>query len=145
MTSLRTEIATKLKTVIENISSITTVSFDDIKLLASDFSEYELPVVQIIDMAEDNTHEMTRAFKIWNISLEIVIGPKLNYVPKQSDLWDLLETIESALFADPKLALPYVTQMTLLGTTTDLHLLKPLYTARMDLQVNYYQVLVRPC
>lgn len=145
MSSRRTDIAQALKTVVSGITEIKNVSFDEIKLLASDFQDFELPTVQIIDMAEDNTHEMGRGLKAWAISLEIVIGPKPNYWPVQSDLWDLLEKIESALFADPKLGLAYVTQMTLLGSTTDLHILKPFYTARMDIQIGYYQVLVKPC
>lgn len=145
MTSRRTEIATALKNVVSGITGITKVSFDEVKLLATDFQEFELPAIQIIDMAEDNVHEMGRGLKTWNISLEIVIGPKANYVPIQSDLWDILELLETNLFKDPKLGLQYVTQMTLLGTTTDLHILRPLYTARMDLQVSYYQILVRQC
>jgi len=145
MTSRRTQIADALKSSLSAVTGIVTVSYSDIRLLASDFKDYELPAVQIIDMAEDNVHEMGRGLKSWNISLEIVIGPKETYVPSQSDLWDLLETIESTIFKNPKLSLQYVTQMTLLGTTTDLHILKPLFTARMDLQVSYYQTLVQPC
>lgn len=145
MTSKRTSIATALKNLIDGISSITTVSFDQIKLLASDFQEFELPAVQIVDMAEDSVHEQGRALKTWNLSLEIVIGPKPNYIPTQPDLWDLLETLETEIFKEPKLGLSYVTQITLLGSTTDLHILQPLYTARMDLQIGYYQLLRSSC
>lgn len=147
MTSKRTQIASALKNSLLAVTGITGVSYDEIKLLASDFQEIELPAIQIIDMAEDNVHEMRRGLKSWNVSLELVIGPKIatNYVPVQSDVWDFLEAMETKLFQDPKLSLSFVTQMTLLGTTTDLHILKPLFTARMDLMISYYQMLSSSC
>ena len=145
MSSRRTEIAQSLVNILGTLTEIKTINYEQIKLLASDFSEYELPVVQIVDLAEDSTHEMGKALKTWNISLEIVIGPitSANYVPKQSDLWDLLEKIERKIWSDPKLNISYVNQCTLLGSSTDLHILAPLYTARLDFQIIYYQPLAR--
>lgn len=145
MASIRTQIAEKLITVIQAMGDYNWASHETIKLLASDFQEFELPAAQIIDLGDDSVHERTRAKKTWNLTVEIVIGPKTNYVPKQTDLWDLVEETEQALFADPKLGIEEVIHMRLLGSTTDLHVLQPLYTARIDLQVDYYQSLVRPC
>ncbi len=145
MSSLRAQIAEKIITVINASGYFKWASHETIKMLASDFQEYELPALQLIDLGDDSVHERTRAKKTWNLTLEIVIGPKTNYVPKQTDLWDLLEITEQALFYDPKLGIDEVIHMKLLGSTTDLHILQPLYTARIDLQVDYYQALVRPC
>jgi hypothetical protein len=111
----------------------------------SDFQDFELPAAQIIDLSDDNIHERTRGKKTWNITIEIVVGPTVSATPSQGALWDLLETIEQALFQLPNLGLSEVIHMRLLGSTTDLHILMPLYTARIDLQVDYYQTLVSPC
>lgn len=147
MTSKRTDICSALVGILSNITGIKTVNYETIKLLASDFAEYELPVVQLIDLSEESRHELGRSLKTWNLVLEIVIGPvsSSSYVPKQSDLWDLLELIERKIWEDPKLGLSYVVQSTLLGSSTDLHLLSPLYTARLDFQILYYQPLVSTC
>lgn len=145
MSSMRTQIAQNIISTIVASGLYKYASYSVIKMLASDFSEYELPAVQFIDLGDDNIHERSRAKKTWNVTLELVIGPKTNYVPKQEDLWDLIELTEQALFLDPKLNIPEVIHMKLLGSTTDLHTLQPLYTARIDIQIDYYQPLVRPC
>lgn len=145
MASMRTQIAAEIVSVITAMTDYKWVSHETIKLLATDFQEFELPAAQVIDLGDDNIHERTRGKKTWNLTIEIVIGPKTGYVPKQTDLWDLVEKTEQALFSDPKLGIPDVIHMRLLGSTTDLHILQPLYTARIDLQVDYYQSLVRPC
>jgi hypothetical protein len=111
----------------------------------SDFQDFELPAAQIIDLSDDNIHERTRGKKTWNITIEIVVGPTVSATPSQGALWDLLETIEQALFQLPNLGLSEVIHMRLLGSTTDLHILMPLYAARIDLQIDYYQTLVSPC
>jgi hypothetical protein len=147
MASRQTEIIQALVSILSTMPEVKTINYDRIKLLASDFSEYELPVLQIIDMAEDSQHEKGRALKTWNISIEIVIGPiaATSYVPTQTDLWDLRELVERKIWADPKLGLSYVIQCLLLGSSTDLHILQPLYTARLDFQIIYYQPLVSYC
>jgi len=145
MSSMRTQIAQNIISTIVASGLYKYASYSVIKMLASDFSDYELPAVQFIDLGDDNFHERSRAKKTWNVTLELVIGPKTNYVPKQEDLWDLIELTEQALFLDPKLNIPEVIHMKLLGSTTDLHTLQPLYTARIDIQIDYYQPLVRPC
>jgi hypothetical protein len=147
MASRKTEICQALVTILGTLADIKTINYQTIKLLASDFSEYELPVVQLIDLAEESQHEKGRALKTWNLSLEIVIGPitSTSYVPTQTDLWDIMEKIEQKIWADPKLGLNYVVQALLLGSQTDLHILSPLYTARIDFQILYYQPLVTNC
>jgi hypothetical protein len=143
--SVRTKIATAITTRLATIAEIKYVSFDEIKMLASDFQDFQLPAVQIIDLGDDNTHERNRAKKLWNITLELVMGSKTTGIVSQKDLWNLLQQMEEVLFADPRLGLTNVIHMVLLGSTTDLHILQPLYTARLDLQILYYQPLVSPC
>lgn len=143
--SVRTQIATELCTVLKTMSELKYVNFDEVRMLASDFQDWELPAVQLIDLGDDNIHEMKRARKTWNVTLELVMGSKVTGKIYQKDLWDLLQKIEEKIFAEPRLKIGTVIHMKLLGTATDLHMLSPLYTARMDLQIDYYQPLVGNC
>jgi len=145
MTSIRTDIATALAAKIATLTTVKTVNIDPIRLAASDFNEYQLPAVQIIDTQETNVHEMVRGRKTWNLGIEIIIGPTTLTVPRQTDLWDLMESIEQKIFEDPKLGDPNVIHMKLIGSMTDLHLLSPLYIGKIDVQIDYYQALVRSC
>ena len=121
-------------------------SFDLVKLESADFATNELPAIQMIDLGEINTHEMRRGKKQWNVVLEIIIGPDgVNTPPTQKDLWDLMQKTEETLWAVPNLWLPTVTQMVLLGSSTDLHLLTPLYLGRIEMLIEYYQPLVGSC
>lgn len=143
MASIRSQIADAMVTRIATLSPtfIKTVSFDTVRLLATDFQEIELPAVQLIDLGEVSEPEQLRAKKTWQISIEIVIGPSaaMNYEPIQKDLWDLMERVENVLGPKPNFEIPQVLHGLLLGSSTDLHLIKPLYTARIDYSVIYYQ------
>jgi len=145
MSSIRRQIAEAIIDRLDTVTSLKWKSYEIIKMKAQDFQDFELPAAQIIDLSDDNQHERTRGKKTWNITIELVVGPTVSTSPSQGDLWDLLETVEQALFALPNLGITEVIHMRLLGSTTDLHILQPFYTARVDLQVDYYQVLVSPC
>jgi hypothetical protein len=143
--SIRTQIAEKLVTVLSAITDIKSVAYDNIKMLASDFQDWEIPAIQIIDLGDDNQHEQRRARKTWNFTLELVMGNKTTGIISQKDLWNLLQKIEIALFQTPNLGIAGIIHMILLGSTTDLHMLMPFYTARLDMQILYYQPLVDIC
>lgn len=144
-TSLRTTIALKLLERLDLVTSLKVKTFDRPKLMIQDFAEWELPGVQLIDGAETSVPEHLRAKKTWNIFIEVVIGPTDQYSPKQSDLWDLMQEIEQRVFEAPKLNLGPVIALRLLGSSTDLALLAPLYSGRIEIAVDYYQPLVGNC
>ena len=148
MASKRTEIAQAIASIITtNLvpDSIKTVITDKVRLLAEDFQDWELPAVQIIDLGEVNQHEIRRGKKSWNLSIEVVIGPTAEDPVSQEELWDLMELLETTIWPTPQLGLSYVIHAKLLGSSTDLHLLDPFYTGRIDLVVDYYQPLVGNC
>lgn len=117
------------------------------KITTGDFSEFELPAVQVIGGADNNTHEQRRGRKLWTLMVEVVIGPiaATGYVPTQSDLWDLMELVEQAIMSTPKLGLQSVIHVHLLGSEPDITLLAPLFSGRIEITVEYYQALVGPC
>jgi hypothetical protein len=120
------------------VTAIKTRSFDKIRLLASDFQDFELPAAQVVDLGDAQTYQNFQKRRSWNLAIEIVIGPKPEDGVNQAELWDLMEEVESALDAMPRLNLSFVIHLKLLGSSTDLHLMDPLYTGRIDLQIDYY-------
>jgi hypothetical protein len=147
MSSIRSQISDALIARIQLVLDVKTIGFDRVKMLEFDFSEWELPAVQIIDGDETNVHEMKRGRKSWPVTIELVIGPKIEtqYQPTQKDLWDLVEDIEKSIMQAPKLGLATVIQVKLLGSNTDQGLLNPFYSARINFVIDYYQELVGTC
>lgn len=145
-TSVRSKIADAIMARLALVPDFKYRAFDFVKLQASDFQDFEIPAVQVIDLLEITTHEMARAKKEWNLVLEIIVGPDgVAATPSQQTLWDLMQLTETTLWAVPNLGLQEVIHMKLLTTSTDLHLMHPFYLGRIELSVLYYQPLVRDC
>lgn len=145
MPSVKTLISQALINQVGLVSDFKYKAFDVVRLGASDFQEWELPAVQIIDLGEVSQHEARRAKKTWTLALEIIMGPLSASTPVQTDLWDLMQKTEEQIFQAPQLGLSQVIQLNLLGSSTDLHLMQPYYLGRLDLEVMYYQPLVSTC
>jgi len=144
--SIRSDIADALLNRIATVADIKYKAFDEVRLLASDFSDHEIPAVQIFDLQEVTIHENRRARKTWRLVVEIIIGPNgISATPTQKDLWDMMQTIEQAIWAEPRLGLPQVIHARLITTSTDLHLMKPFYLGRLEMEIDYYQPLVGDC
>jgi hypothetical protein len=145
--SLRSKIAQKILDRLALVTEFNYREFDKVKLTSADFAEHDLPAVQAIDLGDPNTHEMVRGKRRWNIALEIILGPTQTYEATQKKLWDLMEYTENTIFADPKLGLGNdgVVHMHLLDSYTDLHVMDPYYLGRIEIEVEYYQPLVRQC
>ena len=58
MSSIKTQISQALITKLADVTALKYRAFDTIKLQSSDFQEWELPAVQIIDLGEQNIHEV---------------------------------------------------------------------------------------
>lgn len=154
LSSMKSKIADRLLAIINGMTGVYKyTAFDFVKLTSADFKDYELPACQIIDNGEANLHEQSRGRKTWNLLVEIVVGPTAELPVSQKDLWDLMQATERALFTDPQLGIDRsgleagssIIQMTLVGSSTDLHFMTPYYLGRLELAVEYYQPLVRPC
>ncbi len=145
MSSMKTLIANALKAKIDTVTDFKLVEFDRVRLTSGEFQEWEVPACQLIDLNETNSHERGRARKLWQISVEIVMGPLSSSTPVQTDLWDLMEKTEQAIFEEPNLGIPGVLHVILLGSSTDTHLMEPWYLGRLDIQVDYLQSLTGSC
>ena len=143
--SVRSKIANNILDRLALIPQIKYRAFDVVRLASSDFQDYELPAVQILDLAELTFHEMRRAKKEWNIVLEVILGPTMEMTVSQQNLWDLMQEIERTIWAEPNLGISEVVHCRLMTSSTDLHIMKPFYLGRIELQVIYYQPLVGEC
>ena len=137
-------IVARLNTLVTS-SDIAVVNFEVIKLVFSDFEDWELPAVQIIDQGEVVFHERGRVRKEWNIVLELVMKSSETKEIRQKDLFDLQNLIEITLWEFPNLKIPGVIDMKYEGSQTDLHMVTPFYYTRMELTVRYYDALVSAC
>lgn len=143
--SVRSKIADALMARLALVTELKYRAFDVVRLQASDFADYEIPAVQIIDLAELNTHEMKRGKKDWNLVIEVIVGPTESEAVSQQALWNLMQLIEETVWAVPNLGLTEVIHCKLLTTSTDLHLMAPFYLGRIEMSVMYYQPLVGTC
>src|SRR3990172_8471989 len=136
--SIRSDIAQAIVDRITLVTDYNYIKFDEVRLTSGDFQDHELPACQIIDLGESPFHEQRRVKKMWSCAIEVIIGPIGLTTPTQKDLWDLMELTERTLFAVPNLDIPGVIHMHLIGTSTDLHFMKPFYVGRIEIAVEYY-------
>jgi hypothetical protein len=146
-TSIKSDIATNLVTLLATITDFRYVHFDVVRLAASDFQDHEIPALQIIDLAEVATHEGTRVRKSWALAIEVIVGPRMTDTaqPNQKQLWDLMQEVELKIGSQPKLNLATVIHAKLGVSSTDLHLMRPFYLGRIELTVDYYQTFTGTC
>lgn len=137
--SNKSQVADAIMTRLATLTDIKYTAFDVVRLQASDFQDWELPAVQIIDLAEVATPEATRYRKLWSLAIEVIVGPTTAAVPNQKALWDLMQAVEDCLRSKPKLGLGFVVHLKLGVSSTDLHLMAPFYLGRIELTVDYYQ------
>jgi hypothetical protein len=130
---------------VETVPEVVKINSDRIILATSDFRDYELPAVQIWDMAQRIDHQRGRILVNWSMSIEIVMKSLESGTVYQTTLWDLRRKIQLALWAEPNLGIPGVVHMIYTGNVTDLHLMEPYYVARIDLDVQFYDELTGSC
>jgi hypothetical protein len=139
---MKTLISRAIVAKLETLEVIKSVEFDKIRLTSDDFMSVECPAIQLIALAETNEHERSRAKKLWNIALELVMKSTPEAPLSQVDLWNTQYRVERVLWSLPNLGIPGVIHLRYLGNQTDLHLIEPYYVVRMDLEALYYDPLV---
>lgn len=143
--SSRSKIAQALLDIIAAaVPEVKYLAFDIVRLAASDFQDHELPAVQMFDAVELADYvQRSDVQKGWSIIIEVVVGPTSEQVPSQKDLWDLMQAVEMAVTTAPRLGppgtVPKIIHAKLVGSQTDLHLMKPFYVGRIEIQVQYLQ------
>lgn len=124
---------------------IKTIKFDKVRLNISDYQDFELPAVQIIDLSKLYNHEMSRSRSVWYLAVEVCLRTTEQIgIVDQKSLWNLTEDIVNAIMSKPKLDLSFVIHTKLVDELTDLHLQEPNYIGTIGLEINYYEPITRP-
>jgi len=147
----KSQIAQKLIEKIGNVTiangysqDVKTVAFDKVKVNISDYADFELPAVQLIDQSKKYNHEFSRSKSEWRIALELCMRTTSTLgVVDQQTLWDLEEDIVRAIMEVPNLGLNFLQHVTLTDEITDLHLQEPNYIAIIGLEILYYEPITR--
>lgn len=142
---MKTRIADKIVEILKTVRDVRTVTFDKVKLLASDFTETEIPAIQLIDVSQTGNHEQSRVKYMWLIALELTMKQTADKACDQRALWNLEYQVKRKLWTTPNLGVPGVVHMQFVNAETDLHLLEPFYFARIFFEVHFYESLVRDC
>ena len=143
--AIESDIMNAIVAKVQTVPEIVTVNSDKIKLSISEFRDHELPAVQIWDVAQAIKHERGRILVNWSLSLEIIMKSLESGLVNQNILWDLRRKIQLAIWNEPSLGIPGVIHPIYTGNVTDLHLLEPYYIARIDFDVQFYDVLTGSC
>ncbi len=141
--SLKAQIAVKLVEQLQTITELKYVSFDRIRLSSHDFKDFELPAVQLYDVASPGVHQHRCLEVSWQVSLELIMRSNELGAVTQSIMWDMMEQIETVIWAKPKLDLSFTLGSQYIGWVTDLHMNdQQLYFARLDFAIPFHQMLV---
>lgn len=150
MAGPKSQIAAALKAAIEGVTvangysrNVGVVRFDKVKLNISDYQDYELPAVQLIDLSANISHEMSRSKTSWFLTVEICMRSTVDGIVEQDDLWDFQEEVIRAIMVNPKLGLNFVVNCTIVDNVTDLHLNEPNYIGGIGLEIVYYEPITR--
>ena len=146
----RQEIADKLKERIELVTTangytqdVKTVTYDDIRINIDEWKDWELPAVQIIDLAGIYNHEISRSRTIWNLGIECIMRSTASGQIGQTDLWNFMEDVTRSVMANPKLDLSYVQHVKLSDHQTDIHTVAPNHIGILGWQVWFYEPMTR--
>ena len=150
-TGFKSQIGQAMVAAIKNVTTangysqdVVTVAFDKIRVAISDYADYELPAVQVIDLSKGFEHQFSRSKSSWLVAVEIIMrSTETVGVVDQQALWDLQENVMREIMKDPKLGLDFVLHVKLLDEVTDLHLQSPNYIATIGLEILYYEPVTR--
>jgi len=145
MMSIESLIADAVVAKVSTVAALKTVNFDKVLLATADFRDFELPAVQLWDVAQSVEHQRGRILVTWSLSLELVMKTTTAGAVVQKDLWELRRTVQRALWDQPNLGIPGVVHLIYTGNITDLHSIEPYYISRLDFDVQYYDDLTGSC
>jgi len=143
--TIENDIIDKIESIVTGVAGVKSFHYETIKLATSDFSDHEIPAIQLWDVGQSVEHQRGRILVNWSLALEIVMKSLFTGEAKQKDLLELRRTIQLALWDKPNLQIPGVVHLVYNGNITDLHLLEPYFVARLDFDVVFYDNLTGSC
>lgn len=107
-TSMENKIFAAMKTVLEELTFLNTVTFERIRNTLSDFQPHEVPGVQLYDLTEVYTHSQQRVKTDWNMIVEYFQRANSDGSHDQALLMDRKFEIERKLGDNIKLGITSV-------------------------------------
>lgn len=122
------------------------VNTEVIKLLSSDFTRDELPVIQMYDLGESCISEQQGTKRCdWRVRIEIAIKKTSTTEINQGELRRYKHIVERAIGSNVQLGVRGVYKVDYVGGITDAHILDDLYIAQLDFVVDYFKNYTKDC
>lgn len=149
----KSQIAAALISKIENVTvangyslDVKTVKFDKVRLNIAEYTDNEIPAVQIIDLTRQFQHVRGKSDSRWILAVEMCLRSNNTIgVVDQNKLWDFEEDVMRAIMKDPTLGLPFMYHVKLLDSATDLHLQGAEYISTLGLEILYKEPVTGSC
>ena len=150
--SMQRLIFEKMKTKFEELTWVNTVDYEKIRLFESDFHEHELPLIQMYDLRERSRHVQGRVSVEWSIAVEVVMQSTETDTVNQGILLDrkfetkekIGDNVRLDLGTEPATTGRFI-HVAYRGSLTDLHLIPPMFMARLDFEALYEEPYTGVC
>lgn len=143
--SMYTEILNAIKAKIETLPWPVTVSWEKIRLTATDFAEHEIPVVQFYVPRIDSEHQVQTLESRMSVFVEVVLKQSFTNTINASTLWDYIEDIKDVIGQNANLGVPKVIHCRMVSRQTDLHTIEPYYYGLIEFEVIFKEAYTRIC
>ncbi len=143
MSGIKSAIFAALKTRLQGVTGVKSVTWDRIRITESDFADHELPAIQFYGLQTLYAHEQGRVTATTQIAIEVVLRGGSGST--QATLLDLMEAIEQKVGEDPSLGIPQMIHMAYVSDEIDLHSIEPFYIGRLNFEALYHKPYTKTC
>jgi hypothetical protein len=143
--SIEVDILDAFKARIETLSWPTTVAWERIRLTVSDFSEFEIPVVQMYVLRIDSAHQVQTLESTMSVVVEIVLKQSFDQSINARDIWEKVNDVKNVIGTNANLDVPGVFHCRMVSRETDLYSISPYYYGRLEFEVIFKEPYTRNC
>jgi len=144
--TIESTILQRIAEIIEELSWVKKVEYDEIRLQISDIPEQYTPYVQLISGPQLNTHQHRLLVTDWTIGVELVLKKNSQTVVNQVEMLNKKQELEEKIGANAALiTIPGVQHIVYRGATPDMHLFDPYYFVALELGVLYNKPYTGSC
>jgi hypothetical protein len=139
MSGIRTQMMEAIHTKLSQLTWAKYVEWENIKLMAGDFADHDVPAIQFYVANTSYTHQGGRVEATSDLYIELVMMQTDQAIVKPQDLMDKMEEIELKIGEQPNLGIPGMVHLRYLGDDIDMHTIAPYYYGRLSFQAIYHK------
>lgn len=113
------------------------IQWENIRILASDFNDSEVPAVQFYHVRTDYEHQNGRVQARSLVNIELAMKSSASTVIDQRDLFDKIDAIIEAVGSNPNLGVAGVIHARLISDETDAFTIKPFLLGVVQFEIIY--------